>query len=123
MNMADKEYTALEEKVNLEFGLDPRASTGIAIACRVYNSRYEQGREVLLSSLSSETEYETYGKDIMGVLALEAYQGVILRMKVEGTDDAAKDFINDLKIGLSDNRYLQNKFQEEYVKLGESKRK
>ncbi len=121
--MADKEYTTLEERVELEYGLDPRASTGIAIACRVYNSRYEQGREVLLASLSSETEYETFGRDIMGVLALEAYQGAILRIKVEGNDNAAKDFASDLKIGLSDNRYLQNKFHEEYRKLIEIKRK
>ena len=109
-----KEYTTLEEKLNLEEGFNGRNSAAFVKACRVYAEHYNPMREVIFSSLSCEENFEANGLKIMDLLVLEAYSGSTLRIKVEGTDNDAKEFSAELKKGLNEEMYLAKRFAKPY---------
>jgi hypothetical protein len=46
----------------------------------------------------------------MGLMILEASCGSLLEIQVEGVDDAAKSFCDELKKGLNEQDYLRERF-------------
>lgn len=112
--MADKEYTTLEERLNLEEGFNGRNSAAFVRACTVYATHYNPMREVIFSSLSGDETFEANGLKIMELLILEAFSGSTLRIKVEGKDKEAEEFCAELKRGLNEEMYLYKKFTKPY---------
>jgi phosphotransferase system HPr-like phosphotransfer protein len=116
-----KEYLVLKEVVNLEMGFNMRASCGFVLGCSVYSNQFPEGREVLVGNLSDEIPAVVNGASMMGVMSLAAAKGNTLEIKIEGTDEAAKKFSEELKRGLNEEDYLYSHFSQIYREMRKTK--
>ncbi len=105
----EEEYIVLRKKLNLQDGLNGHNSTILLLACRAYNLDSGGNRVVTVKNLSDKSTYDVEinsSGSIMGLMALSASKGSLLEIRIDGIDEAARNFCEDLKKGLDQEHYF-----------------
>ena len=112
-----KEFTHLVERINLKYGFNAsRNSALFAFACQIYRNESPEDRQVYVSNISGSRSFQKVsGTSIMSLLTLNADQGSLLEIEIEGTDDLAKAFAEKLKRGLNEEGYLYEQWKSRHA--------
>jgi hypothetical protein len=122
-NNPQTKYTTLREKITWANYLDSRGIIGLVIACKVYKNEAGEDREVLISNTSKQPNNEIEGASILGIVSMDRSAEDILEIRVEGTDNSAINFCEELRMGLREENYLLDKFRERYRELIQQERR
>lgn len=100
-------WTILRQRLELEYGFNGRNSALVVKSCTLYyyNNNY---REVRIKNLSNPDGQTASGRSILSLVTLVASRGSLLEMSIEGTDDNAKAFAENMQRGLVDEAHLSD---------------
>jgi phosphotransferase system HPr-like phosphotransfer protein len=112
--MTEKRYTTIEVIVELKLGLLGGNAAFFAYACEQYGA--QGNRTVLVRNLSSPDmpQFQANGSNLGDLFALQAVKGNKLEIRVEGEDELAGKFCDEIKRGLKDEMTCLNVFYKQY---------